>query len=375
MNTIFNASTRDYFKQYKNFHLICHSDLDGVTAGASVLNALKLMDVPNESIYVEYTNYKDMFPVKENFDCVFLIDLAIANDENAEKVLDYYRSGKGLFWFDHHASSIEMEEKYPELKNIQGIRSTKGCGAILTYIFYDVMSEGLVQENFSLFNYINRMIEGKYRVEEYVLNAPRFIRLVDDHDRGIHNIPGSTYLNEAYYSLPSFPSYSKNQRLMYLCMKDTEDKYLPALDKYISAGLEIYHWKLINGLSTLKLGGFEASICDDADGNPINMICLNTPLRGSTTFGPLYGSEYEVAMCFHTKGETTCATIYTNSSRVSAKYIAEKFGGGGHPNCAGFTTTSQIPFKNVRNISKDVRIKIDSAIQDVFNKLKREMEE
>lgn len=157
-------------------HILTHNDLDGYAAGFVVLEHFG-----KENCDVVHLNY-DKEPVIENFkmgDKVFITDYSLTNEQY--RMIMELVGEDNLVWCDHHISAIN---RYKEDENlyVDGIRSTKYCGAVLTWCYFNDIDTEEIDEIMSY--------------EELMTRMPKWLRLVDAWDTWKLNSP---YRKDAEY--------------------------------------------------------------------------------------------------------------------------------------------------------------------------------
>lgn len=111
-----------------------HNDLDGRCA-ASIVGGLYAGEKHIDFIEVNYmenlTPYLvDILPKEKIYfvDYPFIEKTMWVLEELMKKECD-------IIWCDHHESSVELEKRYPKLKEISGIRHKEYCSAALIYMY------------------------------------------------------------------------------------------------------------------------------------------------------------------------------------------------------------------------------------------------
>lgn len=379
--------------KYKVAQIITHTDLDGYGAGAiltKILTDILHFDINN--IKITNTDYNNAFPVDANYNLVFVSDISISNDIDAKTIIEYASKPNNLvFWFDHHKTSIEMSEYYPKLKEIPGIRDTNGCGAMLCWIFNQIMNyhdtlEGVLLElnTVNVSEVMNSKNPGIYENTICVNNpstTPIGILLTDDYDRFVLADNRSKYYMEAFSSYPEFERNCKSKYFQNDYLSDNDRLYA----KYVAYGEKIFLWKRIVMLNNLKAYGFIASFPIEGM-SEIEMICLNSTTKGSMMFGRCLGDnkgiyqQYNYGCFYHSKGKKFTVSIYCASpdntpkeqrsigNIYDASDICKRYNGGGHPGAAGFVI-DKIQFCDIKPIPKSVKIQINEEIEELMGKV------
>ena len=381
-------------EKYNSAQIITHTDLDGYGAGAILVSTLLDLGFSLDNIKVVNTDYSDPFPVDESYNLVFISDISFSNREDAKKLLNFAsRTNNLVMWFDHHKTSIDLTEVYPELGKIPGIRDTNACGAMLCYIFDQIMSYYLVKEDGTLNDVLkelkrvnvskimNSKNPGIWDKSSSGKSTPIGIILTDDYDRFILADERSKYFMEAFNSYPPFKRDCKSNYFQRMYVTGYDYRY----NEFINAGKTIFTWKKINSLNMLKASGFIASFPIEGM-NDIEMICLNTSSKGSMMLGNCFGSDdnkliqYNYACIYSHNGSKFTVSIYCNKPDTTPKWerhigkiydasdICKRFDGGGHPGAAGFVIDS-IPFCNIKPLSKALKDQIDKEITELMKEL------
>jgi oligoribonuclease NrnB/cAMP/cGMP phosphodiesterase (DHH superfamily) len=289
-----------------------HNDLDGNLAGDIVA---WFCDYYNKEDFFE-VNYTDPLPLDtvKDGDEVWFVDYSFT--ENTCHVLrDLIARGCVVVWIDHHKSSIELIDKYQDLKNIAGIRSNLGCGALLTYIYTNKLPVTI--------------LENEQELEKVV---PYFIRLVDDYDRWVFKYGDKT----TYFKLGM-------DSVGYECSKPiwnriSEDNRGIILQAIINNGQTIKRYIDTSNAKYLNDYGYETEI------RGLKCLAVNKKTN-SWIFGDKI-KEYPICMVYCFNGEKYTYSIFSQDPNVDCASIAESYGGGGHKNAAGFSS-DELLFKRV----------------------------
>lgn len=383
---------KDLAMKYENAQIITHTDLDGYGAGAILVKTLTNIGFNIDNIMVTHTDYSDAFPVDDSYNLVFLSDISISNREDAAKLLKYASKSNNLvFWFDHHKTSLDMYELYPELKNIPGIRDTNASGTMLCWIFHQLMNwhsytEGVIDAltEINVSEVMSSNTPGickNVRCSSNPASTPIGIILTDDYDRFILADKRSKFYMEAFNSFPNFARDCKSSYFqdMYMYPNDA------LCDKFVTAGEEIFLWKRILALNAIKEYGFIASFPIEGMRN-IEMICINSTNKGSMMFGRCLGNndgrymQYNYACVYSSNGDKITVSIYCASPDTTPKEkrqigriydasdICKRFGGGGHPGAAGFIT-NKVNFCDIKKLPKNIRSQIDVEIKELMDEV------
>ena len=385
---------KDLASKYGSVQIITHTDLDGYGAGAILLKTLIRLGFGIDDILITHTDYTNPFPVDEQYNLILLSDISISNSTDARKLLNFASKPNNLlFWFDHHKSSIDMYEShlYPELKNIPGIRDTNASGAMLCWIFYQVINH-LMSDKTSRVDDIHKILNNLDIME--IMNSknpgvwnncanhtPIGIILTDDYDRFILKDSRSKYYMEAFNSYPDFKRDCKSYYFKYQYVTNNDSQ----IADFINVGKTLFIWKRIIALNSLKESGFIASFPIEGM-KDIEMVCLNSTNKGSMLFGRCLGlndgpyMQYNYACAYSSRGEKTTVSIYCanpdttpkenrkNGKIYDASDICKVFGGGGHPGAAGFVT-DKVTFCNIKRLPKKLINQIDNEINELIDEV------
>lgn len=85
-----------------------------------------------------------------------------------------------------------------------------------------------------------------------------------------------------------------------------------------------------------------------------NLLCLNTPNRGSRIFKSIYdNTKYDGMLVYCFDGKQWLYSLYTDNKDIDLSVVAKKFGGGGHSNACGFVS-DKLPHELVGIEKNDV---------------------
>lgn len=385
----------DIASKFKVAQIITHDDLDGYGSGAILVSTLLGLGFSLNDIKVTNTNYSNPFPVDESYNLVFVSDISFSNKDDARKLINFASKPHNLvLWFDHHKTSIDLSEVCPELETIPGIRDTNACGAMLCYIFNQIIrhynfrsNNGTLEEvlkeldEIDVSKIMNSETPGIWDARSSDSITPIGIILTDDYDRFILADERSKYFMEAFNSYPQFNRDCKSIyfQKMYVTGRDTKYK------EFIKVGKKIFIWKRILSLNTLKSSGFIASFPKEGMDN-IEMLCLNSTNKGSMMLGKCLGDgnnnliQYNYACIYSNNGKNFTVSIYCSKPDLTPKRermigkiydasdICKRFDGGGHPGAAGFVAKS-IPFCNIKPLSKALIDQIDQEISELMEEV------
>ena len=288
------------------YHL---SDMDGWCSAAIV--ALKTNNYNKEDyIGIDYNKHKieDMDFSNIFGEVIYISDLSFT-EKNMNVLLNLAKNNH-VIWCDHHASSVELIKKYPQLEKIDGKRSIDYSGCMLTYIHLNNCSAD---------------------------NVNRVVKLVSDWDTFQHKFGDITRYFKNAIDSDSWFTYPLSLQWKLLLSDNTENE----LNKLISKG------KIIDEYINTEYARYRTSNAYESEYNGIRCAVLNRAAN-SLIFGDLY-ERYPFVSTFVYDGQKFKYSIYSNKEDIECNKIAEKFGGGGHKGAAGFMT-DKIIFPFIREI-------------------------
>lgn len=273
-------------------HILTHNDLDGYSAGYVVLQHFG-----KENCDVVHLNY-DKEPVIENFkmgDKVFITDYSLSNDQY--KMIMELVGEDNLVWCDHHISAIN---RYNEDNNlyVDGIRSTKYCGAVLTWCYFNDID---TEEINDLMSY-----------EELLAKMPKWLRLVDAWD--------TWKLDSPYRKDAELLNISVGSRLS----MELIDDMINNLEDYVNTGEKYVEFRDQWSEQFRKKYMFEKTISGKVfDTNrDVTLAVLNIGCANSTYFGDMIDKvDVCVTQCFDGKGWTV--SLYSNKPDIDCSHCAK----------------------------------------------------
>jgi len=294
-------------------HILTHNDLDGYSAAYIVQKHFG-----KENCNITHSNYdkEPDFSGIEEGDTVVITDYSYSNDQYRQILAKIGETGK-LIWLDHHISAINNYNEDEDLE-IDGIRSTKFCGAALAYFFFDC----------------------GYIAEEVYANAtehelPYWLKLVDAWDCWKLDSPLRTdaeYFNMALanqLSIEKIAELAENQDLIQDYI-DIGKTYTEFRDSWAEHFCDKY-------MFTRKLSGWLFNSPRDIDVAVLNIGCAS-----SKYFGDIINQvDVCITECFN--GENWTVSFYSSKDDIDCAYAAKVFGGGGHKGAAGCTFNQQQP--------------------------------
>lgn len=328
----------------KKVLIIRHTDRDGIVAAAVIQYSFterskEPSSYENEDFIDIGMNYdkplSDLRIDPECYDMIYLVDYSISTDENVECVLEWNKS-TDVIWLDHHASSIKMQNKYPELKKIRGYRINGISGAALAWIWYRYKDQfpSMAPSYHSYF-------EQKYLDDpEHVIppqtarnllllvQCPSLIKYTHRYDIWDHSPSDMT---------PIYFHYGYNPRN--IAEVDPRDVLNPnisinATANYIREGSKRYDSIMKENMSILKECGRKFTL--KTPNKNLRGIAINRPRGSSLMFGE-EAENYDILCVFYFAESKWRVSLYTVSDYINCEEICIKMGGGGHRKAAGFT--------------------------------------
>ena len=276
--------------------LITHANcMDGHGVALAVKYSDLLTGVKNREIY--FCHYGDKVPDVDGAN-VIVGDFSFPRDV----LIDMYNKAESMVVIDHHKTARE---------NLEG----------LDFCIFDMGKSGAVL------------------VWEYLLDLapPKLLQYIQDRDLWHWELENSKEVS-AYLQTVDFKNmeFSSGDEIMYwlnMCEYDTMVAAGSAILSYQNNHIE----KITNKkdkLPRLCIGGVN------------DVICINATTLISETGNALCEGEPFVAMYFDTE-EKRIFSLRSCDTGEDVSVIAKKYGGGGHPRAAGFSTEKPEIFREV----------------------------
>ena len=271
-----------------------HNDMDGKCAGAIVYK-FYLRDNRDhtksvfESCQFISIDYKDDFPFNsiDNNEIIILVDYSLQNPGDFDKLFGI-TDRSNVIWIDHHISAIE---KHKNLKDIKGLRIDGTAACVLTwdYFYPSVLRSSTVA------------MLGDYDIWAF--------KYGDDTRR----------LQEGIKLYDTDPSHDN-------WINWLDNDYFPT--DVIEAGKVAIKYRDNYCKNLINSHGFMAEF----EGH--KAVLCNAGLVGSPLFDSVK-EDFDLMMPFYYDGKQWVVSIYTTKD-IDCFKLAEKYGGGGHKNAAGF---------------------------------------
>jgi oligoribonuclease NrnB/cAMP/cGMP phosphodiesterase (DHH superfamily) len=316
--------------------LITHNDLDGVTP--IILFKLAFPQYEQEVHSINYSQIEDTFnnlKVDKETE-VYIVDISYKNVLYFNHVKELRRKCKAVYWFDHH----EIEEELPDFtyhsgKFIYKFDVTR-CG---TKIFYEDYLMGKETPNSLVFyNYL--------------------VQVVDDWDRHQLKMPESAKLNTLLkvigrdlfvqkFLRSTAVGFTEKEDYVIEVEKDRQKRYFENLTFYPDKGVDTFSYSNAFNPEAFNLN---SSSCTRSFVAIENTFVFADSLIATEIFE--YFTEQFPSRDVLTVIDLNRKKACLRSVRENVFLIAKKFGGGGHPNAAGF----DLPPSLIKEFNKFVLI-------------------
>ena len=302
-----------------------HNDLDG--RGARALVA-QYENNYNEEDYFE-VDYVQELPLDKILkdEKVYFVDYSFSKN-TYHVLLEILKITKNVIWIDHHQSSIDLIDEYPELESIEGIvRNNNISGAGLTWMYF------------------NKKVD--------LSEAPEFVKLISDYDCWILSNKDAMFFK---LGMDALPNKNVNDEVWSILLSDSLEDDLIKMGKTISLYMENDNREYCEKYSfETKLPGFDYKV----------LACNRK--SNSLLFGDKI-NDYDIVCPFVYDGNKYTYSLFTNKDNIDCRKIAESFGGGGHKQAAGFSNDNLIFHIEVDEDSiSSIPLKTgDKAVIEVF---------
>ena len=294
-------------------HIFTHNDLDGYAAGYVILQALG-----KQNCKVTHLNY-DKEPALEDIksgDTVYITDYSLTNDQYRQILNLVGEEGK-LVWCDHHITAIERYLSDEDL-TIDGIRSIKYCGALLTWCYFNDID---TEELNDLLSY-----------DDICKRVPEWLLVVDAWD--------TWKLDSIYREKAELLNTAVSFNLSMETIANIEQD----MSKYIDIGKHYNDYKNLWSSAFRDKYMFKRTISGSYFDvkRDVNIAILNVGCANSTYFGDVIDEvDVCITMCFN--GTSWIVSMYSNKDDINCAYCAKLFGGGGHKSAAGCSFAQLVP--------------------------------
>lgn len=307
-----------------------HVDQDGIVSGFYVRKACEQRGLAFEPEDFRKINYGMKFPfhdIKQD-EFVFIVDYSI----EPEEMWQLLSITKNVFWIDHHQSTIET---YKDFKcDVKGIRITgEGIsGANLTWLYFKYMCDEDWEQ-------IERADE-KYvmsLLREFSKNTPQLAKYTALWDTFSWSKKSEEYVKAFHYAFESYDFDALSPLLNTLNGDEGIYEAVKFIDDMIKDGLSIIEYLAANAEQYLRAYGFETTF----EGHKV--YAINRALINSDFFESIDASKYDMFIGFSFNGSMWEYQLRSaEQDKVNVYELAVKYGGGGHPNAAGFRSEKYV---------------------------------
>lgn len=307
-----------------------HVDQDGIVSGFYVRKACEQRGLAFEPEDFRKINYGMKFPfhdIKQD-EFVFIVDYSIEPEEMRQLL----SITKNVFWIDHHQSTIET---YKDFKcDVKGIRITGAgiSGANLTWLYFKEMCD----ENW-------KQVEktGHKRVKallgRYERGIPMLAKYTAMCDTFSWDKKSEDHVKKFHYAFESY-DFDAMSLLLNELNGDLGIYYQERLiDGMMEDGLAIEDYLSSTAKQYLRAYGFETTF----EGHKV--YAINRALINSDFFESIDASKYDMFIGFSFNGSMWEYQLRSaEQDKVNVYELAVKYGGGGHPNAAGFRSEQYV---------------------------------
>jgi len=284
------------------------ADLDGHCSGAIVKREF-------ENCEMFGINYGDEFPWDkiEKDEVIYMVDFSLST---FEEMIELNSRCDCLVWIDHHKSAIKNEAVYLERLNfpnrddltISGIREI-GIGAcFLTWNFM-------------------------YRDKQPM---PFAVQLLAEYDVWNHSNPNTLPFQ---YGMRLYNTWPENQNFWRRIFENERDIFNnedSIMDKIIKEGRIVLKY-ISQYEKRYAKGTYFKTVINKTLYDNYKCIAINKALTSSLLFNSVKTDDIDIMIAFYWSGIKNKWLVSLYSEKVDVSAIAEKFGGGGHKEAAGFT--------------------------------------
>lgn len=315
--------------------VIHHDDHDGRMSGYIMTKYYEDMGYPVTTWEVNY-NTDIVFKDLEADDKVCIVDFSIPDNKMEE--LQKFVDVSNITWIDHHKSSIDT---YKAQKHLDGIRFVGMAGCELAYIY----TQGYrIKHDDKCLNI--KLTNGELEfIDIHDIEIPRGIKLIGDWDVW-RQTPGSRefiFAIRAYWDTCTLLT-EEGRKFWEQIAKDEDD----LIDKLLSEGAIVLRYVNSDNTTNCQKAAFPVKI---RKFESFKCIAINTVDRSSMIFDSIK-DQYEIGLVFNyeedgIKRRMNCSIyrLEMNPDKdIDVSFIAKSFGGGGHHDAAGFTTSGTVPF-------------------------------
>lgn len=307
-----------------------HVDQDGIVSGFYVRKACEQRGLAFEPEDFRKINYGMKFPFHdiEQDEFVFIVDYSI----EPEEMWQLLSITKNVFWIDHHQSTIEA---YKDFKcDVKGIRITGSgiSGANLTWLYFKEMcDENWKQVEKTDYKRVKALL-GRYE-----RGIPMLAKYTAMWDTFSWDKKSEDYVKKFHYAFESY-DFDAMSLLLNELNGDFGIYYQERLiDDMMEDGLAIEDYLSSTAKQYLRAYGFETTF----EGHKV--YAINRALINSDFFESIDASKYDMFIGFSFNGSMWEYQLRSaEQDKVNVYELAVKYGGGGHPNAAGFRSDKYV---------------------------------
>lgn len=285
-------------------HILTHNDLDGYASGYIVSDHFSSQE--KAFTILNYDKEPDLSKIKPG-DIVTITDYSLTNSQYRE-ILERVGDDGQLIWCDHHITAIDRYNEDEDLA-VDGIRSTKYCGAVLTWCYFNDIDTDDIENT---------------PYDELILKIPHWLRLVDAWDTWKLD---SKYREEAE---------ALNLAVQSNLSMDLMAKLGKCYRDYVEIGRSYRDFR--NQWSKALRDQYLFYKIQKGDNFGVDRMITLAILNVGNANSEFFGNEINkvdvcVTMCFD--GKKWKVSLYSNKSDIDCSKAAKMFGGGGHKGAAG----------------------------------------
>ncbi len=307
-----------------------HVDQDGIVSGFYVRKACEQRGLAFEPEDFRKINYGMEFPFHdiEQDEFVFIVDYSI----EPEEMWQLLSITKNVFWIDHHQSTIEA---YKDFKcDVKGIRITGAgiSGANLTWLYF----KEICDQDWEQLEQPDKKRVGAL-LGRYERGIPMLAKYTAMWDIFSWDKKSEEYVKAFHYAFESYDFDAMNYLLdklngdMGLCESER------LIDYMIEDGLGIKDYLSSESKQYLRAYGFETTF------EGYKVYAINRALINSDFFESIDASKYDMFIGFSFNGSMWEYQLRSaEQDKVNVYELAVKYGGGGHPNAAGFRSEKYV---------------------------------
>lgn len=307
-----------------------HIDQDGIVAGFYVRKACEQRGLEFAPSDFRKINYGMKFPFHdiEQDEFVFIVDYSI----EPEEMWQLLSITKNVFWIDHHQSTIEAYEDFK--CDVKGIRITgEGIsGANLTWLYFKyICDEDWEQIERTDEKYVMSLLR------EFSKNTPQLAKYTALWDTFSWSKKSEEYIKAFHYAFESYDFDALSPLLNTLNGDEGIYEAVKFIDDMIKDGLSIIEYLAANAKQYLRAYGFETTF------EGYKVYAINRALINSDFFESIDASKYDMFIGFSFNGSMWEYQLRSaEQDKVNVYELAVGYGGGGHPNAAGFRSEQYV---------------------------------